>query len=42
MITGEYFYHLRPRTPIAATRDLEKQEALLAACKRLSGVDLPN
>jgi NAD(P)-dependent dehydrogenase (short-subunit alcohol dehydrogenase family) len=42
MVTGDYFYHLRPRTPIPATRDVEKQEALLAACKRLSGVDLPS
>jgi NAD(P)-dependent dehydrogenase (short-subunit alcohol dehydrogenase family) len=39
-VTGEYFYHMRPRTPIPATRDVKKQEALLAACKRLSGVDL--
>jgi hypothetical protein len=40
MVTGEYFYHMRPRTPIPATHDIAKQEALLAACKRLSGVEL--
>jgi NAD(P)-dependent dehydrogenase (short-subunit alcohol dehydrogenase family) len=41
-VTGEYFYHMGLRTPIPATRDFARQEALLAACKRLSGVDLPN
>jgi NAD(P)-dependent dehydrogenase (short-subunit alcohol dehydrogenase family) len=40
-VTGEYFYHLRRREPKPATRDVERQEALLAACKHLSGVDLP-
>lgn len=40
-VTGEYFYHLRRREPKPATRDAERQEALLAACKHLSGVDLP-
>jgi NAD(P)-dependent dehydrogenase (short-subunit alcohol dehydrogenase family) len=41
MVTGEYFYHMRPREPKPATRDVARQEALLAECKRLSGVDLP-
>jgi len=41
-VTGEYFYHMGLRTPIPATRDFARQEALLAACKLLSGVDLPN
>jgi NAD(P)-dependent dehydrogenase (short-subunit alcohol dehydrogenase family) len=40
-VTGGYFYHMRPRTPLPATRDVERQEALLAACKRYSGVELP-
>jgi NAD(P)-dependent dehydrogenase (short-subunit alcohol dehydrogenase family) len=40
-VTGEYFYHMRPRTPNPATRDAERQERLLDACKRFSGVDLP-
>jgi NAD(P)-dependent dehydrogenase (short-subunit alcohol dehydrogenase family) len=40
-VTGEYFYHLRRRTPKAATRDVEIQEKLLEECRKLSGVDLP-
>jgi len=41
MVTGEYFFHLRPRTPNPAARDADRQEKLLEACKRFSGVDLP-
>ena len=41
MVTGEYFYHMRLRAPNPATRDVGRQEELLDACKRLSGVDLP-
>ena len=40
-VTGEYFYHMRLRTPHLAARDAERQEKLLDACKRFSGVDLP-
>jgi NAD(P)-dependent dehydrogenase (short-subunit alcohol dehydrogenase family) len=40
-VTGQYFYHLRPRTPNAAGRDTERQEKLLEACQRFSGVELP-
>jgi NAD(P)-dependent dehydrogenase (short-subunit alcohol dehydrogenase family) len=40
-VTGEYFYHLRRREPKSETRDAARQELLLAACKHLSGVDLP-
>ncbi|MGA7398943.1 MAG: SDR family NAD(P)-dependent oxidoreductase [Candidatus Sulfotelmatobacter sp.] len=40
-VTGEYFYHMRPRTPIAASRDEHLQERLLEDCKNFSGVDLP-
>lgn len=40
-ITGDYFYHLRVRTPNPATRDPGRQERLLEACKHFSGVDLP-
>lgn len=40
MVTGEYFFHLRLRSPNPASRDVERQEKLLDACKRLSGVDL--
>jgi NAD(P)-dependent dehydrogenase (short-subunit alcohol dehydrogenase family) len=39
-VTGEYFYHMLPRTPNAATRDINLQDELLEKCKRLSGVDL--
>ena len=40
-VTGEYFYHMRLRTPNPAARDTEQQERLLEACQRFSGVDLP-
>jgi len=40
-VTGQYFYHMRPRKPRPVTRDTRVQEALLDACKRLSGVELP-
>jgi NAD(P)-dependent dehydrogenase (short-subunit alcohol dehydrogenase family) len=40
MVTGEYFYHMRPRTPNPASRDMGRQEKLLDACKRFSAVDL--
>lgn len=39
-VTGEYFYHMRPKKPNPATRDVELQEKLLEACKRFSGVEL--
>ena len=39
-VTGEYFYHMRLRSPHPASRDLERQEKLLDACKQFSGVDL--
>jgi NAD(P)-dependent dehydrogenase (short-subunit alcohol dehydrogenase family) len=39
-VTGEYFYHLRPRAPHPLARDVERQEQLLDACKHFSGVDL--
>jgi NAD(P)-dependent dehydrogenase (short-subunit alcohol dehydrogenase family) len=40
-VTGEYFYHMRTRAPKPATRDPERQEQLLEACKGFSGVELP-
>jgi len=39
-VTGEYFYHLRPRPPKAATREVALQEKLIEACERYSGVNL--
>jgi NAD(P)-dependent dehydrogenase (short-subunit alcohol dehydrogenase family) len=41
-VSGGYFYHMRPRAPNPAARDVERQEELLDACKRFSGVDLPD
>jgi len=39
-VSGEYFYHMRRRTPKAAVRDVSVQNKLLDECRRLSGVDL--
>jgi NAD(P)-dependent dehydrogenase (short-subunit alcohol dehydrogenase family) len=39
-VTGEYFYHMRPRKPNVAARDQRKQEILLEACEGFSGVKL--
>jgi NAD(P)-dependent dehydrogenase (short-subunit alcohol dehydrogenase family) len=38
-VTGEYFYHLRLRKPEPATRDVERQEKLMEACREFSGVE---
>jgi NAD(P)-dependent dehydrogenase (short-subunit alcohol dehydrogenase family) len=40
-VTGEYFFHKRPRTVHQATRDANVQRALLDACAKYSGVTLP-
>jgi hypothetical protein len=40
-VTGQYFYHMQPRTPNPATRSTERQEELLAFCQLLSGVRIP-
>jgi NAD(P)-dependent dehydrogenase (short-subunit alcohol dehydrogenase family) len=42
MVTGKYFYHMKLRTPNPSARDTDRQEELLDACKRFSGVDLPS
>jgi len=42
IVTGEYFYHMRLRAPSPVTREGELQDALLDACQRFSGVDLPS
>lgn len=39
-VTGQYFYHMRQRTPNPAARDVERQELLLAACAGFSSVQL--
>ena len=38
--TGGYFYHRHARAPSGATHDAARQERLLAACERLTGVRL--
>lgn len=40
-VTGEYFFHMKLRKPNPAARNTAVQEKLLAACRELSGVDLP-
>lgn len=42
MVTGEYFYHMQLREPHPASRDVDTQERLIGACRRLSGVELPS
>jgi NAD(P)-dependent dehydrogenase (short-subunit alcohol dehydrogenase family) len=41
LVSGKYFYHLRPRSPHPAVFDVERQERLIDACQRFSGVRLP-
>ena len=41
-VTGEYFYHMRLRSPKADTREPERQEMLLDACARFSGAKIPD
>jgi NAD(P)-dependent dehydrogenase (short-subunit alcohol dehydrogenase family) len=40
-VTGEYFYHMRLRAPVLATREVELQEKLLEVCRGFSGVSFP-
>ena len=40
-VTAGYFFHRRPRAASGAARDLALQDALLAACERLSGILFP-
>jgi NAD(P)-dependent dehydrogenase (short-subunit alcohol dehydrogenase family) len=40
-VTGEYFFHKRLRAPKVGTRDVERQEKLMEACKGFSGVEMP-
>lgn len=39
-VTGQYFYHMRLREPNLVARDVAKQEQLLAACRKFSGIEL--
>jgi NAD(P)-dependent dehydrogenase (short-subunit alcohol dehydrogenase family) len=40
LVSGQYFYHLRPRAPHHASRDVRVQTKLLDACRWFSGVAL--
>ncbi|HMA02118.1 MAG TPA: hypothetical protein VKP02_07100, partial [Gemmatimonadaceae bacterium] len=40
-VTGQYFYHKRPREVHPAAHDPQVQDALLTECARISGVTLP-
>jgi len=40
-VTGQYFYHLKPRAPDPITRDAARQDGLVSACERLTGIALP-
>jgi len=40
-VTGQYFYHQRRREVNPQARDPKLQDALIAACERLSGIKLP-
>ena len=42
LVSGKNFYHLCERATAPAVHDHAQQEALLAACRRLSGVTLPD
>jgi NAD(P)-dependent dehydrogenase (short-subunit alcohol dehydrogenase family) len=40
LVTGKYFYHLRPQAPDPAAHEVVLQEEFLDVCRRLSGVAL--
>ena len=42
LVSGKNFYHLCERATAPAVHDHAKQEGLLAACRRLSGITLPD
>jgi NAD(P)-dependent dehydrogenase (short-subunit alcohol dehydrogenase family) len=41
-VTGEYFYHMKRRSPNPATRDPDRREMLINACARFSGITMPD
>jgi NAD(P)-dependent dehydrogenase (short-subunit alcohol dehydrogenase family) len=41
-VTGGYFHHQRRQRPDPATTDTQTQDALLAYCRDLTGVELPS
>src|ERR1700723_437961 len=40
-VSGEYFYHMKKRDPLPATRDASIQDRLLDFCSRVTGVTIP-
>lgn len=40
--SGGYYFHMQPRAPSGAARDPVRQDMLLAACERLTGVRMPD
>lgn len=40
-VTGQYFYHQKPRRPLAAARETTVQEQFLKECERICGIALP-
>jgi NAD(P)-dependent dehydrogenase (short-subunit alcohol dehydrogenase family) len=40
-VSSKYFFHMRQRTPNPSTHDASRQDALLEACARLSGIEMP-
>lgn len=41
-VSGQYFYHLRPRDPNPEAYDVGLQDKLIETCRRISGVALPD
>jgi NAD(P)-dependent dehydrogenase (short-subunit alcohol dehydrogenase family) len=39
-VRGEYFFHMKLRKPLPATRMVERQEQLIASCEKFCGVRL--
>jgi len=39
-VSGRFFYHMRPRDPNPAARDVTLQERLIEECERISGAIL--
>jgi NAD(P)-dependent dehydrogenase (short-subunit alcohol dehydrogenase family) len=42
VVSGGYFYHLRPRAVDPAARDPARQDTLMTVCQRLSGIAFPD
>jgi NAD(P)-dependent dehydrogenase (short-subunit alcohol dehydrogenase family) len=40
LVSGQYFFHQRPRAPNPAAKDVRKQDALIDQCARISGIQL--